>query len=108
MSLLTQSKKFLIKWNSLFIYDRWYRQKHNISFGSKEHREICQIDIYLQFLEDQLFLEFQKTLEENKEKNELLKKGIWLKEQDEESFNGLFDKMKSNFFKKESQLEFEE
>ena len=46
---------FIITWNVRFKRDREYRKKYNIPFGSREHLESNQIDMYLDLLEDKLF-----------------------------------------------------
>ena len=61
-------KEYLLWWNLKYPADRWYRQKHNIGFNSKEHRNLCQIDIKLEFLESQLFEEHQTKFEESANK----------------------------------------
>lgn len=45
----------IILWNNKFPLDYWWRQKYGISFGSKAHREMSFLDIYRDFLEDQMF-----------------------------------------------------
>ena len=44
----------IFEWSSRFRYDRLWRKKYNIPFGSKQHLEANQIDIYLDILEDKL------------------------------------------------------
>lgn len=86
---------FLIEWNNKFPLDREYRAKNNVIFGSKEHREINQIDLYMQFFEDQLFEEFIGRAKDTIEKEKLFKKGQWITEPlipDEDS-DKLFEKL---------------
>lgn len=47
----------IIEWNSKFPVDRWWRNKHNISYNSKEHREASFIDMLFEFEEEQMFSE---------------------------------------------------
>lgn len=64
---------FIIYWQNKFPIDRWWREKHNIAFGSKAHRESCFIDQLFEYEEDVLFNEFKsnnKGIQEN---------GNWLK-----------------------------
>ena len=42
---------FLINWSS-FPIDYWWRKRYNIPFGSKEHREMNFIDMYIEWKED--------------------------------------------------------
>lgn len=51
------NNKQIIEWNSNYPFDRWWRKKHGISFGSKAHLEQCQLDIKFEWLEDKLFNE---------------------------------------------------
>lgn len=86
----------LIAWNNKFPKDRLYRKKYNIAFGSNEHRNTNQIDIYFDSLEDKLFLKYSKLYLENKERQDEYKStGKWLKdiEMDEKKMEDLFDKL---------------
>ncbi len=78
MSRKEDFKKYLIKWNNTFPYDRWYRKKYNIGFNSKEHRALCQIDIMLDFLEDELIEESKVRFKERERKRKALEEGKWL------------------------------
>jgi len=49
------SKKFIEDWNIKYPYDRWWRKKYNIPFGSKLHREQSHVDMVLEYREDQYF-----------------------------------------------------
>lgn len=53
-------RQLLIQWNNTFPYDKLFRQKYGIAFGSKIHRETNQIDVYLDILEDKLFDKYRK------------------------------------------------
>ena len=57
----------IILWNNTFPCDRYYRKKYNIPYNSIQHREICQIDVYLDIYEDKVFREHTKKITENKE-----------------------------------------
>lgn len=75
-------ESFLISWNIKFRYDRLWRQKYSIPFGSKEHLEMSQIDIFLDILEDKLFEKAQKAhFERLKDLEEFSKTGKILKEE---------------------------
>ena len=92
--MLFTPKSFLIQWNTKYIFDRHHRKKYGIAFNSFEHREINQIDIYLEFLEDRLFSKFQNEYEEKKkELDDYKKTGSFLKEQkmDEKLISDYFD-----------------
>jgi hypothetical protein len=88
------SEEFLIWWNNSFRYDRAYRKKYNIAFNSPQHREISQIDVYLEMREDRLYEKHIKLYNEENEGLELYKKtGQWLKESalGDKQFDKLFD-----------------
>lgn len=42
---------FVYKWNIDFPVDKWYREKYNIRFNSKEHRETSFRDMIFEFME---------------------------------------------------------
>jgi len=42
-------------WNSTYPIDRWWREKHGISFGSTEHKAMSMIDMRLEFEEDFIY-----------------------------------------------------
>lgn len=60
-------RKYVVRWNNKFPYDRWWRQKHGVAFGSPEHKETSFIDQYFEFVEDMMFTELQ---EERKKAND--------------------------------------
>lgn len=43
---------FVIKWNNDFPIDRWWRNKHNVAFGSQRHKEVDFIQMFLEYEED--------------------------------------------------------
>lgn len=47
--------EFASAWKSKYPLDHWWRQKHNIPFGSKKHLKASPIFIRLEFEEDFLF-----------------------------------------------------
>lgn len=82
MDSASQSREFILEWNLRFRWDRKWRKKYKIPFGSKEHLAMNQIDIYLDILEDIEFEKLEKRfidLELNKE--DFKKTGKFLKEQ---------------------------
>ena len=88
---------FIVSWNSKYKYDRRWRKKYNIPFGSKTHLEVSQIDIYLDICEDKIFekakLEYLESLrgKEEYEKTGRFLKEIKLSQEDEDK---LFKKIK--------------
>lgn len=71
---------FIYKWNIVYPIDRWWREKHSVSFNSPEHRDISFLDMYLEYLEDKIILKARS----NFVKNHQYKKGDWLEEHIEE------------------------
>ena len=64
-------KDFVLNWNLRYPIDRWWREKHNISFNSEVHRVSSFIDQLIEFEEDKMFRELIKEeLEKGKEDNE--------------------------------------
>lgn len=56
-------KNFMIQWNRKFPVDRWWREKHKVSFLSTEHRETSFLTQLIEFTEDVYFQE-EKEVEE--------------------------------------------
>ena len=48
-------QKFIELWNLKYPYDRWWRKKYNVPFGSKQHREASFIEMVIEFKEDRFF-----------------------------------------------------
>src|ERR1700746_2545499 len=74
---------FIEKWNKEYPFDRWWRKKYNIPFGSKVHKEASHIDMYFEYKEDLYFknLKDEKTIEELKsEEGTLIGKIVALKQ----------------------------
>lgn len=88
-------RSFIIEWNNTFPLDREYRKKHQIGFNSTKHREVNQIDIYLEWIEDKVWDEFHETSLERAKKEELYKKGEWISknEKQEQMSDEDFDKI---------------
>lgn len=51
-------KKSVHDWNVRFPIDRWWREKHGIPFGSKDHLDANFIDMIFEFTEDELVAEY--------------------------------------------------
>ncbi len=90
-------KDFLIKWNLKFKYDRQWRKKYSIAFGSEQHLKMSQIDIYNDLLEDRMFKKLEKDYIKAKEEEvEYKKTGKFLKEKkmSQEDEDKLYKKIK--------------
>ena len=89
-------EEFLIWFNNQFPHDRSYRKKYNIPFGSQQHKETSQIDVFLDSQEDKIYdKHIAMYKEEKKNLEEYKKTGKFLKDSDlgEKEFDELF----SNF-----------
>jgi hypothetical protein len=74
---------FISKWNNQFRYDFWWRQKYNVRFGSREHREANQIDIATEYFESNLYTNAVKKYRVTQRKEDEFKKtGIWITPKD--------------------------
>lgn len=96
-------EEFMISWNNMFPKDRAYRKKYNIAFGSEKHREVNQIDVFLDALEDTLYDKHIESYKIEKEGLETYQKtGNWLKERELEGkkFDELFDAIDVESFNK--------
>lgn len=96
---------FLISWNNTFVLDKSFRVENKIAFNSPEHRATCQIDIYLQYLEDKLFEEHTKTNIEDAEKLNKYHKGEWIspRKMNDEELTDAYDKIDINFLQVDEQ-----
>ncbi len=88
-----QLRLFLIEFNNVFVLDRWYRKAHNIAFNSPEHRNVCQIDVYLEWLENEIFDGHEQDVIEMHKKMQLYEKGEWMSQSEgfRENEEKLFD-----------------
>lgn len=103
-------KKFIIRWNNEHPLDRRYREKYKIGFNSPQHREINQLDIYLEYLEDQAYIEFEENLILREEAQKAFENGEWIKAPSKEEIDkqtqDLFDKIDISSLNKDSKIQF--
>ncbi len=71
MSLKGDIENYLIDWNNKYPIDFWWRKKYNIPFGSKLHKEANFIDMYADFVEEQMMCKFLKSDKDKKEEDEV-------------------------------------
>jgi hypothetical protein len=60
-------KEFMIKWNMAYPFDRWWRLKHGIPFGSKKHKKANFIDMIVELREDLYFKQLKEKPDEDLE-----------------------------------------
>lgn len=110
MSNTNQFRKQIISWSNRFPLDGAFRKKYNIAFGSAEHREINQIDVYFEWLEEELHREFLDKAREEIRNEAEFKKGVWIKEsiELEEDEIALFNKLSVKSINDASALAIEE
>jgi len=63
-------EEFVYRWNINNPIDRWWREKHGISFNSPEHRVFSFIDMCIEFVEDFLYHDIRQKID--------MKKGFYI------------------------------
>lgn len=53
-------KQFLIDWNLQYPWDRYWRKKYHVSFGSAEHRAMRFEDMVMDLMEDKVMKELEE------------------------------------------------
>ena len=53
-------RDFIAEWNLQYPYDRYWRKKYNVAFGSKQHREMDFLSMAVDLLEDKMFAEIEE------------------------------------------------
>ncbi len=96
MSFIQHSRNLVIDFNNRFPFDKIWREKHGVALFSEKHLKTSQIDIYLEWLEGQLFEEFKKQISDERLMNEEVKKGKYIKEavESKEQADKLFSQLK--------------
>lgn len=74
-NLKNEIRNFILNWNNKYPIDLWWRKKHNIPFGSKIHKDISFLEMFIEYEEDFIMnepqiLEERKKVKETKENNE--------------------------------------
>lgn len=96
-------RSFIIRWNNNHPLDKKFREKYNIAFNSEEHRKINQIDILLEYIEDQLYDDSRKEIEIQLKEEDEYKKGNWIKNNlDKQDEIDLFDRIDIKKFNNDS------
>ena len=103
-------KKFIIQWNNEHPLDKKFREKYNIPFNSPQHRQISQLDIYLEYLEDVAYAEYEQKIEQSIEDQKALEKGEWIQPMTQQEIDkeaeDLFDKINISSLNEESKIQF--
>lgn len=88
-------RDLIIRWNNDNPLDKKFREKYNIPFNSPQHRQTNQLDILMEYVEEEVFKEFRKTIETSIEKEKQYQAGQWLQERQlsSEESQDLFDKI---------------
>lgn len=75
--MIQQNKKtasideFIVKWNMDYPWDRMWRAKYGISFGSRAHREMNLLDMFIELREGKVLEELERKHKEELEYQEL-------------------------------------
>lgn len=75
---------FIFNWHE-FPLDYWWRKRYNIPFGSRKHREMNFIDIYVEYQEGLLLQKYEDDYESKQ--SEIEDNAIGLKKSDKEIVN---------------------
>jgi hypothetical protein len=51
---MQKSDRIVIWWNNTYIFDYWWRKKHNIPFMSNDHKNADAVDIIFEYIEDDM------------------------------------------------------
>lgn len=94
-------KDFVLKWDGAFRYDFWWRQKYNISFNSEAHRQVNQIDIKFEYIEQILAnREYEQFKQDELKAKKLKETGQWLRARDDKEYQKkLFESIDLSSFK---------
>lgn len=68
-------KNEILDWNRKFPVDVWWRNKHNVAFNSKAHREISFLDQLFEYKEEKMYEDYRTS------KKYAPNEGSWLIEQ---------------------------
>lgn len=76
--------EFIVRWNNSNRYDFWWRQKHNVAFGSEQHRQADPLDIVFEYFENLMANQTLQDMNDDKERKKLIKSGQWIKVSEEQ------------------------
>ena len=97
-------RKIIVRWNNDNPLDKNFREKYKIAFNSPQHREINQLDVLLEYIEDQVFDEYK---EHQVIKKKQYQEGKWLEEKQltDQETEDLFSKIDISSIKDDSQIQ---
>lgn len=55
----------IVKWNNQYPLDYYWRKKYNIPFGSEEHKNITFLEQAIDYEEDVMIKEYEKSLKKD-------------------------------------------
>ena len=64
--------KFIQDWNFKYPYDRWWRKKYNVPFGSEIHRNASFIEMSFEYKEDMFYYKLKQKEEEDEDFKEIV------------------------------------
>ena len=103
---------FVVWWNSKFPLDRWWRNKYKIAFNSSAHRTQSPIDIWLEFVEEQLFVRFHNQRKQKEIDAYQPGRGDWLRAPSykltDEEIEDIYTKVDINKIEKDGSILIEE
>lgn len=85
-------KDFIVAWDRSFYYDYWWRQKYHVAFNSEQHRSANQINIAMEYLENNVANVDIKKIMDEQERIKALKQFGWEKvnkDKEKEFFDNL-------------------
>lgn len=62
--------EFIKEWNLRYPYDRYFRKKYNIIFGSEQHKQLNFLDMAIDLKEDLIFTPKHKSEADNMDREE--------------------------------------
>lgn len=63
---------FIKNWNLKYPYDRWWRKKYNVPFGSKKHKKASFIDMAIEYKEDMWHYKMKQKEEDDEINGEII------------------------------------
>jgi hypothetical protein len=100
MDAKIQLRNRIIEWSNRFPLDYSFRKRRQIVFGSDQHKALSEIDIYMEWLEEQLHKDFIEEASQQIKDEKEYENGVWLKETQttDEDEDLLFKKIKVGQF----------